>query len=127
MRNPFNPSRRDPFAPPSKPRTAPAQRRTDFENALCKAIADKVLVTLTYKHDGVVRTFQPSAVYHSTTGKVVVSGVQITNPAKPADNLEPHNFEVGLINHIAVTERGWVIGDTFDRRDPKYANGIICP
>lgn len=126
MRKPFGQSRRSPFPSPRKT-SEPAPRRLDFEGVFCRAIAAKVLVTLTYKNDGVARTFQPSAVYHTTTGKVCVSGVQITNPVKPADNLEPHNFEVGLINHVAATERPWVIGDTFDRFDPKYAKGIICP
>lgn len=111
---------------PRKPTEPPAQRRYDLEGILCRAIAAKVLVTLAYKNDGATRTFQPSAVYHTTTGKVCVSGVQITNPVKPADNLEPHNFEVGLINHVTATERAWVIIDGFDRFDPKYAKGIIC-
>ena len=38
-----------------------------------------------------------------------------------------HDFEVGLINYVRPTDRAWVIGDTFDRFDKKYANGIICP
>jgi hypothetical protein len=84
-------------------------------------------VALTYKGDGVTRTFQPSAIYNTTTGKVCVSGVQITNPLKPADNLEPHNFEVGLINSLTLTDRAWIVADTFDRFDKKYAKGIICP
>jgi hypothetical protein len=111
----------------NKTATPPAVRRPDLESTLCRAIKDKVLVTLTYKGDGVTRTFQPSAVYHTTTGKVCVSGVQITNPLKPADNLEPHNFEVGLINSLTLTDRGWIVADTFDRFDKKYAKGIICP
>lgn len=117
---------RNPFAPPKKVADPPAPRRTDYENTLCRAISARVLVSLSYKHDGVTRTFQPSAVYHTTTGKVCVSGVQITNPAKPEDNLEPHNFEVGLLSSLSVTERVFVTHDTIDRFDKKYANGIIC-
>jgi hypothetical protein len=128
MRSPFNQSRSNPFGSSRKATTeAPAQRRHDFETVLCKAIAAKVLVTLAYKNDGITRTFQPGAVYNTTTGKVCVSGVQITNPVKPADNLKSHDFEVGLINYVSPTDRAWVIGDTFDRFDKKYANGIICP
>lgn len=118
---------RSPFAPPKKAPDPPAQRRLDYENILCRAISARRLVSLSYKHDRIMRVFQPSAVYHTTTGKVCVSGVQITNPAKPEDNLEPHNFEVGLVSSLSVTEHGFVSHDILDRSDKKYANGIICP
>ena len=105
----------------------PAPRNIALEQLLCEAIAGEVLVTLIYKRDGVNRTFQPSAVYHSTTGKVCVSGVQITNPAKPEDRLESHNFEIGLINQLSLTERAWIVNAPIDRLDKKYVKCIICP
>ncbi len=123
MRNSYSENRRDPFAPPRKVTT----RKRDFESLLCTAIANRNMVTLHYKKEGVARTFQPSAVFHSTTGKVLVSGVQITNPAKPEDDLEAHDFEVGLIDRLSATETVWITGDTLDRSAKKYAKGIICP
>lgn len=110
----------------AKPKEPPAPRRPDLEDTLCRAIRERVLVRLRYKDDLADRLFEPAAVYVSTRDKVCVSGVQIQNPADPMSNLEPHNFEVGKISALSLTDQGFVVDPTFDRFDPKYANGIIC-
>lgn len=122
--SPFGGARKNPFATPKKQDT-PVPRRFDLERILCGAIKERKLVTLAYE-DHVLRTFQPTAVYTTSKDKVCVSGVQITNPAKPLDNLEPHNFEIGKITALSVTDRDFVVPSNFDRFDKKYANGIIC-
>lgn len=125
--SPFSsPARRNPYGTPAKDKpTAP--RRYDLEKLLCEAIKTRKLVDLVYD-DAVRRSYQPTVVYHSTRdmNKILVGGVQISNPAKPQENLQPHNFEVGSISSLVVTTQGFVVPSDLDRFDKKYANGIIC-
>ncbi len=64
--------------------------------------------------------------YWTAKGKVCVSGTQVSNPAKPQDANKPHNFEVGLISRIVVTDDKFIPDSRFDRTDTKYDAGIIC-
>ncbi len=122
--NLFGGSRKNPFAQTKQP-DAPAPRRFDLEQALCSAIKARKLVTLTYD-DYVARTFQPTAVYVTSKDKVCVSGVQIINPVKPLDNVEPHNFEVGKITSVVITDQPFLVPSNFDRFEKKYDKGVIC-
>lgn len=117
--------RRDPFAPP-KTEKPTKRRRYDFERMLGEAVNDRVLVDLTYD-DFVSRSFQPTVVYRSTKdhNKILVGGIQITNPLKPQDNLEPHVFEVGSITVLSISKRAFVVEPQFDRFDKRYAAGIL--
>jgi hypothetical protein len=111
---------------PPKPKQPPASRNLNFENLLCAAIRDCVRVKLRYRDDMADRIFEPNAVYWTSQRKICVSGKQITNPQKPMDNLEPHNFEVGKIRAIVLTNDRFAADPRFDRFDRKYANGLIC-
>lgn len=122
--NLFGGTRKGPFEQTKQP-DVPAPRRFDLEQALCSAIKARKLVTLTY-YGNVARTFQPTAVYVTSKDKVCVSGVQIINPVKPLDNMEPHNFEVGKIASVVTTEQPFLVPSNFDRFEKKYDKGIIC-
>lgn len=100
-------------------------RRRDFETLLCEAIRTKVLVTLWYKQDAAPRLYQPEGVYHSTSEKVCVTGVQIRNPNKFGEDNQPHTFEVAEISDLRVTDDKFLHPLRFDRFDPEYRNGII--
>lgn len=62
-------------------RTTP--RNFEIEQSLCEAIARRVLVEILYEGDIRARLFQPSAVYFASTNNVNLTGIQISNPAKP--------------------------------------------
>ena len=110
----------------ARPKRPPAPRRLDFEMLLCGAITNRRLVALRYESDPVDRIFQPVAVYHSTQHKVCVSGTQISNPAKPMDANEPHNFEIGKISVLRITDDAFTLPVEFDSLDKKFRNGFIC-
>jgi hypothetical protein len=103
-----------------------APRRTDFETMLCQAISRRETVTLRYKNDVAERTFDPYAVYFSSTDKVCVAGNQVLNPAKPLERNEPHNLEVGKITSLTLGGPHFTVDNRFNRHDEKYAKGIIC-
>lgn len=103
-----------------------APRRIDLERILCDAMAKKVLVHLRYDDDVASRSFQPEVLYHSTTHKVLVAGVQVNNPEKPLDQLEPRFFEVGKMTSVTITDSPFVRAPDYNRFDARYANGIIC-
>jgi hypothetical protein len=104
-----------------------APRNYVNERLLCEAIQKQLVVRFRYKDDLQDREFEPSAVYHSPTGKVCVSGIIRSNPNDPEDDLGPHNFEVGLMSSVNMTLIKFVPNLRFDRDDPKYRFGIVCP
>lgn len=123
--DPFG-KRRDPFAKGYKQPDPPAPRNYEFERLLCSAIEQELLVLLRYDDDRDDRLFEPSAVYHSTQDKVLVSGVQIDNPADPRDRHVPRNFEVGRLSRLTITDTHFKPDPRFDRFAEKFQNGIIC-
>lgn len=115
---------KSPFAVKSVP-AAPAPRRFDFEKTVEEAIDTRRLLSLRYDDDIVVRTFQPAALYHSSSDKVCVTGVLIGNPADPSENGAPRVFEVGKMRSVEVTETAFTRPASIDRYDKRYAKGII--
>lgn len=108
---------RNPFVQP-KAEERPAPRQSQTENLLCRAIRERLVVSLYYDDDLAARRFEPTAVYHSTKGKVCVSGIQ--------PNSGPKNLEVGKIRNASLTGDKFQPDPRFDRFDAKYRNGIIC-
>lgn len=117
---------KSPFkASPSPTSTPAAPRRFDFERLIGEAIDARRLLSISYDDDFAPRTFQPSALYHSTSDKVCVTGIQIRNPAMVAENGEPRVFEVGKMRNVAMTDHPFTQAATVDRFDKRYAKGII--
>lgn len=114
----------NPFAAPRAPKP-PAPRRFDFERVIAEAIDARRLLMLRYDDDLLARTFQPSALYHSTGDKVCVTGIQISNPAEPLANGEPRVFEVGRMRGVEATDQPFSQPATIDRSDSRYSGGII--
>lgn len=114
------------FGAKSSAEKEPAPRDMARESKLCSAIAKRVRVTLHYEDDAFARTFEPHAVYHTSKGKVCVSGNMTANPNDPADKLGPHNFEVGRLRSLSITDDKFIPDPRFDRHDAKYRHGIIC-
>jgi hypothetical protein len=110
----------------AQPEAPPAPRKMALESQLCDAIADRVCVLICYEQEAFEREYEPAAVYWSERGRVLVSGVQVRNGGNPTEKSRPHNFEVGLIRSLTVTKIKFVPDPRFDRRNPKYARGIIC-
>jgi hypothetical protein len=108
---------RNPFAPP-KVEEPPAPRQPLTEQLLCQAIQRRNVVSLYYDGGAQARSFEPTAVYHSTKNKVCVSGIQRGDG--------PKNLEVGKISGATITGDKFQPDPRFDRFDPKYRNGIIC-
>ena len=108
-RNPFAPAKVEKPAAPREPLT---------EDLLCRAIQERCVVSLYYDGDALARSFEPTAVYHSTKNKVCVSGIQRGDG--------PKNLEVGKVRNARITGDKFQPDPRFDRFDPKYRNGIIC-
>ncbi len=104
----------------------PASRKPNIEGALCDAIQKRLVVELRYENETGFREFEPSAVYFTTRGKVCVSGLETRDDNPGTEPLGPHNFEVGRIADLRITNRQFIPDPRFDRRNPKYRNGILC-
>lgn len=109
-----------------KPTKPAAPRNYQAEKALCAAIKQRVLVRVRYKDDLQARLFAPYAVYEATTGKFLVMGTQISNPADPLHNYEPRNLEVGLIKGIEATSTPFTLDPRFNPNDDMYERGFLC-
>lgn len=96
------------------------------QQTLCAAIAGLKVVRLRYDDDRQDRRFAPHAVYRSTTGKTLVTGVQIDNPAEPWERLEPRNFDLSNIKLVQQTDETFRPHPSFSPSDKRYALGIIC-
>jgi hypothetical protein len=114
----------------TKPRASakdpPAPRNPLYEGVFCDAIRQRLLVVLRYKDDTSDRTFAPHAVFYSRQDKVCVSGTQISNPSKPQDSHEPHNFEIGKLRSVSLTDHPFTAHSWFDPNDAEYEKGMIC-
>jgi hypothetical protein len=104
----------------------PAERQLRFEELLCRAVADRVLVELRYDNEVLPRLFAPHVVYRSTTGRINIAGLQLLNPGQPEDSYEPRIFEIGLIRTLRLTDTSFRPEGRVDPEDPRYRNGIIC-
>ena len=112
---------------PKKPKAVvKAPRNYHAEQALCAAIGKRVLVRLLYKDDVMPRLFAPYGVYEATTGKFLVAGTQLNNPADPLSNYEPRNLEVGLIRGVAPTDTTFAADPRFNPFDEKHERGFLC-
>jgi hypothetical protein len=109
-----------------RPEELPAERHARFEDLLCRAIAERVLVELRYDAEVPARLFAPHVVYRSTTGRINVSGTQLLNPGQPEDSYEPRIFEIGLIRTLRLTDTNFRPDARVDPEDPRYRNGVIC-
>jgi hypothetical protein len=116
------------FGTKSRPRAKdpPAPRNPLYEGVFCDAIRQRLLVVLRYNDDTADRTFAPHAVFYSRQDKVCVSGTQITTPSKPQDSHEPHNFEVGKVRSVSLTDHPFTAHSWFDPNDAQYEKGMIC-
>ena len=81
---------------------------------------------LRYDDDVLDRLFAPYAVYRSTNDKVLVTGVQVKNPAEPIERFEPRNLEVGKITALEITASTFIPDRRFNPHDNKYRNGFVC-
>ncbi|MFX4223669.1 MAG: WYL domain-containing protein [Thalassobaculum sp.] len=97
-----------------------------YQQTLCQAIAGLNIVRLKYDDDWSDRTFAPHAVYQSSTGKTLVAGVQIDNPAEPWERLEPRNFDLSKIRSVTITGKTFSRHPRFNPLDKRYARGFIC-
>ena len=111
---------------PKKESKQPAPRNLAHETSLCGAIRGRLLVRLRYDDDVLDRLFAPYAVYRSANDKVLVTGVQIENPAEPIERFEPRNLEVGKITALEITDSTFIPDRRFNLHDDKYQNGFIC-
>jgi hypothetical protein len=103
-----------------------ASRNILFENDLCKAIKNRLLVELRFGDDLLWRTFEPQAVYKTTQGNFCVSGVQLKNDNEPLEPSKPHNFTISKITSIRITETHFEFDPTFNPLNKKFSKGIIC-
>lgn len=110
----------------ARPGDEPAARYRRFEQLLCQAVRDRVLVELRYDNEVLPRLFAPHVVYRSTTGRINVAGTQLLNPGQPEDIYEPRIFEVGLIRTVRLTDTRFRPDARVDPNDPRYRNGVIC-
>ena len=113
---------------PGTPRPAdhPAPRNPRFEELLCRAVTERLLVELRYTNDPAPRLFAPHAVYTSTVGRTNVFGTQVENPAQPLDIYEPRIFEVGQLRTLRLTDTSFRPDHRFEPGDPRFRNGIVC-
>ena len=101
-------------------------RNLKYERKLCEAITARRLVEFRYEGDVTFRLFAPHAVYHSTPSRVSVCGAQLQRPSDVLESHIPRVFGVAKIRAFRFTDREFSPDPRFDRRDPRYKNGIIC-
>lgn len=101
-------------------------RNHNLEKKLCDAIKKHNVIRLRYKGQLYSRTFEPYVIYTSTKDKILIGGTQTKDDSQPLKKAEPHNFEVGLITALEVTDKVFQYDKRFDPNDEIYRNGIIC-
>jgi hypothetical protein len=57
---------------------------------------------------------------------MLLSGVPMGGVETLSGNLDMQALEVCRIARVALTEQAFVVNPVLDRRDPAYAQGIIC-
>ena len=113
-----------PAAKSSKPADEPAPRNSNYENMICGAIRDRLRISFTYKDE--VRLFEPHAVFTTSKGKTCVAGNEVRNLSDPTDQLGPHDFEIGRMSYLSLTDTNFTPDPRFDRTHATYRLGILC-
>ena len=102
-------------------------RNFELEGVICGAIQKHRELRLKYGDDKVWRYFRPQAVYWSTVDHINVTGIQVTNEARPDQvELAVRNFELSEISAVEVTEAEFDYDPEFDPSEERFSNGIIC-
>lgn len=99
----------------------PAPRRHDYERLLCEAIQKSIHVTLRYDDDIAERTFRPFVVYRTSKKKICVFGIQVE-----AISTSPHNFEVGKMRSLSLTDSPFQRDPQFNVNQARYRDRL-CP
>jgi hypothetical protein len=111
---------------PTLTAAAVTPRRFDWETILRNAMQAKVLVNLRYKDDLADRLYQPEGMWETEDGGVYVAGVQLRNPNKTGEDGVPHNFTVGKIATVRLTDASFPHRVRFDRFNAKYGGRVMC-
>lgn len=96
-----------------------------IKSIICTAIEKRLIVTLRYNEDTLDREFNPYHLYIALTDNTLVSGFQVSNLNKLAENNMYRTFNVQLIKNIVLT------GQTFRPQAnltvaPRKYKQLIC-
>lgn len=105
-----------------KKESRPAIRRLDLEKTLCDAIKEQKIVHLRYGNEFHSRTFEPYIIYKSSTDKILVHGIQTKDDSKPLKPAKKHNFEIGLINSLSITDNIFSPDTKFSSFEKEYSS-----
>lgn len=103
-----------------------AYQRLQLEQEICTAIRQWRVLRFRYAREFTYRAFEPYVVYRSGTGRIVVSGMQTADDAKPQREPEPRKFELGLIRNLHVTGQCFEAVEGFSSYGPEFGGQILC-
>ena len=98
---------------------------SEIKDIICTAIEKRLFVTLRYDDDRLERKFSPYHFYIAMTDNILVSGFQVTNPNKLAENNIYHTFNIRLIKNIALTDQPFSPEPNLITPPKKYKQ-LIC-
>jgi predicted DNA-binding transcriptional regulator YafY len=88
---------------------------SQFQDTLCEAVRNRLVVEIRYDDDRSYRQFEPHIVYRSTQDNVLVGGTQTHNPEKPQEQDAPRNFDLDKIRDVKITDRTFTPHHLFNR------------
>lgn len=100
-------------------------RISEIEGIICTAIRKRLFVILRYDSDISDREFNPYHLYIASTDNTLVSGFQVSNPNKLAENDIYHTFNIQLIKNIALTNQSFSPQPNLISSPKKYKQ-LIC-
>ena len=96
-----------------------------IRNSIIASIQNKTTLMLMYKGDFAKRSFNPYFIYVSSTGKTLVSGWQVSNPAKPLDGEKYHKFDVSLIQNVSITDETFQVKNGITLTIPADCKALV--
>lgn len=98
---------------------------SEIKDTICAAIEKRLFVTLRYDDDRLERRFNPYHLYIALTDNTLVSGFQVFNPNKLAENNIYHIFNIQLIKKIALADQSFIPHPDLVAPPKKYKQ-LLC-
>jgi hypothetical protein len=83
-------------------------------------------VELLYDGDGIPRLVEPHAVYHSSTGRVMVDAFQLAGPTHSGSVPGWRQFELERIEDVRVGDTPFMPAPDYHPESDRYGYGVIA-
>ncbi|MFQ5509877.1 MAG: WYL domain-containing protein [Leptospirillia bacterium] len=96
-----------------------------LSDILSAAIGERRVVEIHYGRETSPRKVAPHALFRTASGHLLLSGVEMADPALGWDAYRPKNYDLRQLTAAAVTDHRFTPDPAFDPADRRFRHGIV--